>query len=168
MAAEATAFDERRTTGRPPWMERPSRAMQITKILVLLFLAFVMIFPFIYVIAVSFSSYQDVIGRGLILFPRHPTLEARCPGYGFARIQIAIEPRKTAAGDIQSNAMTRAEEVAGHAQVDGHLVHAAARHQLGLLPRITILAPNDALAQIHRVSVRVDVDESGHEIRVRR
>ena len=31
-----------------------------------------MIFPFVYVIAVSFSSYKDVVGGGLILFPKHP------------------------------------------------------------------------------------------------
>jgi putative aldouronate transport system permease protein len=35
-----------------------------------------MLFPFVYVISVSFSSYHDVIGGGLILFPKHPTLDA--------------------------------------------------------------------------------------------
>jgi putative aldouronate transport system permease protein len=35
-----------------------------------------MLFPFIYVIAVSFSSYKDIVGQGLIIFPTHPTTEA--------------------------------------------------------------------------------------------
>jgi putative aldouronate transport system permease protein len=39
-------------------------------------LAFVMIFPFIYIISISFSSFKDVAGKGLILIPAHPNLEA--------------------------------------------------------------------------------------------
>ncbi|HEX2912454.1 MAG TPA: carbohydrate ABC transporter permease [Chloroflexia bacterium] len=39
-------------------------------------LAFVMIFPFIYILAVSFSNYTDVAGKGLVLIPAHPTLDA--------------------------------------------------------------------------------------------
>jgi putative aldouronate transport system permease protein len=42
----------------------------------LLVLAVVMLFPFVYVIAVSFSSYKDIVGQGLIIFPTHPTTEA--------------------------------------------------------------------------------------------
>ena len=38
--------------------------------------ALVMIFPFVYVVAVSFSSAQDVLGGGLILWPKNPSLEA--------------------------------------------------------------------------------------------
>jgi len=60
----------------PPWMERPSPLARALKALVLILLAFVMLFPFIYVIAVSFSSYKDVVGGGLILWPAHPTLGA--------------------------------------------------------------------------------------------
>ncbi len=61
---------------RPPWMERPTRFAQVSKALVLIVLAVVMLFPFLYVIAVSFSSYRDVMGGGLILFPAHPTFDA--------------------------------------------------------------------------------------------
>lgn len=42
----------------------------------MLVLAVIMIFPFVYVLAVSFSSANDVIGGNLIIFPAHPTLEA--------------------------------------------------------------------------------------------
>jgi putative aldouronate transport system permease protein len=48
----------------------------VAKSVLLIFLAFMMLFPFVYVIAVSFSSYRDVLGGGLILFPAHPTLDA--------------------------------------------------------------------------------------------
>jgi ABC-type glycerol-3-phosphate transport system permease component len=61
---------------RPPWMERPSLLTQIGKGLVLAAIGFLMIFPFIYVLAVSFSSATDAARGGLIIFPRNPSLEA--------------------------------------------------------------------------------------------
>ncbi len=61
---------------RPPWMERPSPLAVVGKGILLTAIAVVMIFPFIYVIAVSFSSYQDVVRGGVVLWPQHPTLEA--------------------------------------------------------------------------------------------
>jgi putative aldouronate transport system permease protein len=77
MSTDALALSEHSTpTGRPPWMEEPSRAERVAKAALLVFLAFIMLFPFIYVIAVSFSSYKDVIGGGLILFPKNPSLDA--------------------------------------------------------------------------------------------
>jgi len=59
-----------------PWMERSSRPARLGKGLLLLALAIVMLFPFVYVVAVSFSSYQDVVRGGMILYPANPTLEA--------------------------------------------------------------------------------------------
>lgn len=61
---------------RPPWMEPPSPVATIGKAVTLILVTLVMLFPFIYVIAISFSSYKDVVGGGLILWPAHPTLEA--------------------------------------------------------------------------------------------
>ena len=72
MSIEATAT----RSGRPPWMEQPSPAARFAKTGLMIVLALVMLFPFVYVIAVSFSSYRDVVGAGLILFPKHPTLDA--------------------------------------------------------------------------------------------
>jgi putative aldouronate transport system permease protein len=57
-------------------MEAPSLPEQILKGVLLGLIALVMIFPFVYVIAVSFSSAQDVLGGGLILWPKNPSLEA--------------------------------------------------------------------------------------------
>jgi ABC-type glycerol-3-phosphate transport system permease component len=65
-----------RAQGLAPWMERPHPLARVGKAFLLAVLAIVMLFPFVYVIAVSFSSYKDVLGGGLILFPRHPTLDA--------------------------------------------------------------------------------------------
>lgn len=63
-------------TARPAWMERPSPLAQVAKALLLIVLALVMLFPFVYVVAVSFSSYEDVVRGGLVLIPRSPTFEA--------------------------------------------------------------------------------------------
>ncbi|MGI8690959.1 MAG: carbohydrate ABC transporter permease [Thermomicrobiales bacterium] len=60
----------------PPWMEKPSLVARVGKGALLVVLAVLMLFPFVYVIAVSFSGYKDVVGGGLIFFPAHPTLEA--------------------------------------------------------------------------------------------
>ncbi|MGN6361660.1 MAG: carbohydrate ABC transporter permease [Thermomicrobiales bacterium] len=66
----------RRSVARPVWMEAPHPLAQIGKVVFLLLVAVVMIFPFVYIVAVSFSSARDVLASGLILFPKHPTLEA--------------------------------------------------------------------------------------------
>jgi putative aldouronate transport system permease protein len=60
----------------PPWQERPGVLARVGKALLLIVLALVMLFPIVYVIAVSFSSARDVVAGGLILFPAHPTLDA--------------------------------------------------------------------------------------------
>lgn len=67
---------KRRPDGMPPWMEEPSLPTKVGKAVLLTLIALVMVFPFTYVLAVSFSSYKDVVGGGLILFPANPTLDA--------------------------------------------------------------------------------------------
>src|SRR5215470_3883137 len=74
--AGGLGVDDRRVSGRPAWMEPPSLPEQILKVTFLGLIALVMIFPFVYVIAVSFSSAQDVLAGGLILWPKNPSLEA--------------------------------------------------------------------------------------------
>lgn len=66
----------RSSSARPPWMEKPSTAAWLARTVLMVVLAISMLFPFVYVFAVSFSSYQDVLGGGLILFPKHPSLDA--------------------------------------------------------------------------------------------
>ncbi len=67
---------KQRSVNRPIWMEEPSLFIKIMKAVALISIVFVTLFPMVYVVAVSFSSNKDVIGGGLILFPRNPTLES--------------------------------------------------------------------------------------------
>ncbi len=66
----------RRPRKQAPWMEDPHPLLLAAKFLTLAFIVVVMLFPFVHVVAVSFSSYQDVLTSGLVLFPRNPTLDA--------------------------------------------------------------------------------------------
>jgi ABC-type glycerol-3-phosphate transport system permease component len=66
----------RRPNGMPPWMEAPGPAAKVGKAVLLTLITLVMVFPFTYVVAVSFSSYKDVLSGGLILFPANPTADA--------------------------------------------------------------------------------------------
>jgi putative aldouronate transport system permease protein len=76
MARQVAVSATRKPSAYPPWAEKPSPVARVGKVILLAVLAVLMLFPFVYVIAVSFSSYKDVVGGGLILFPAHPTLEA--------------------------------------------------------------------------------------------
>ena len=76
-AAAATGWrTRRRPASRPAWMEQPSLLAQLAKGLFLAFIALIMLFPIVYVVAVSFSSAKDVLSGGLILWPKSPSLEA--------------------------------------------------------------------------------------------
>lgn len=59
-----------------PWMEETPLWLQVIKGITLLFIAIIMLLPFVNVVAISFSSAKDVIEGGFTLFPRNPTLES--------------------------------------------------------------------------------------------
>lgn len=75
-AAAATVTAPHRSSGRPVWMEEPHPLFTAAKVLLLTSIVIIMVFPMVYVAAVSFSSSKDVLAGGLILFPRNPTLDA--------------------------------------------------------------------------------------------
>jgi ABC-type glycerol-3-phosphate transport system permease component len=79
------------STNRPTWMEKPSRISSVAKGVILVVIAILMLFPFVYVLAVSLSSNQDVIKGGLILFPAHPTLDAYRAVLGGGAITHALQ-----------------------------------------------------------------------------
>lgn len=56
----------RKTSGRPPWMSRPSRGMQVVKFVLIAFIVLVMLYPFIYVIAFSFADRNSVSSGQLL------------------------------------------------------------------------------------------------------
>jgi putative aldouronate transport system permease protein len=58
------------------WMERPSLTARVIKIVALIAIITVMLFPFIYVLSVSLSSDRDLQGANVPLIPLHPTLGA--------------------------------------------------------------------------------------------
>lgn len=58
-----------------PWMERSSFIGRWTLRVSMGLLAVIMLFPFVYVLAVSFSSPQDV-SNSLVILPVHPSLAA--------------------------------------------------------------------------------------------
>jgi putative aldouronate transport system permease protein len=60
----------------PSWRERPGIPAQLIKVVVLLAIVVVMLFPFWYVLSVSLSSERDLQGANVALFPLHPTLLA--------------------------------------------------------------------------------------------
>lgn len=61
---------------RPVWMERPTVPTSVIKAIVLVVIAVIMLYPFVYVISVSLSSPDAVRAGDVLLFPIDPTLEA--------------------------------------------------------------------------------------------
>ncbi|MGB3328232.1 MAG: hypothetical protein WBA46_04705, partial [Thermomicrobiales bacterium] len=61
---------------RPIWMEEPGPLMRAGKFLILAFIVIVMLFPIVYVVSMSFSSAEDAMRGGLVLWPKNPTLDA--------------------------------------------------------------------------------------------
>ncbi|HZR38808.1 MAG TPA: carbohydrate ABC transporter permease [Ktedonobacteraceae bacterium] len=60
----------------PPWMERSDFVTRWAIRIIMIVLAALMLFPFAYVLAVSFSNLQDVVSGKLVIFPSHPTFAA--------------------------------------------------------------------------------------------
>jgi len=77
-----------------PWMEKQSFLSRWSLRAIMLVLAILVLFPFIYILAVSFSNSADVADGKLIIFPLHPTLDAYnwvLQGTGFVQgLEISI------------------------------------------------------------------------------
>lgn len=93
---------------RAPWMERPTLLGQATKALLLSLIGAVMVLPFVYIVAVSFSSYQDVLRGGVVLFPANPTLEAYTTvlGSGIVTRALLVSAALTIGGTALNMALT--------------------------------------------------------------
>ena len=65
-----------RREGQPLWVETPHPLVRVGKAALLTLIGISMTFPFIYVIAVSLSSYEDVINGGFVFNPSHFNLDA--------------------------------------------------------------------------------------------
>lgn len=60
----------------PPWIKRQNPLFRVFRAVVLAGCVVAVAFPFLYVLSVSFASTKDLDQRGVLLFPRHPTLAA--------------------------------------------------------------------------------------------
>lgn len=59
-----------------PWMEKPSFLSRWSLRLTMLVIVGIVLFPFVYVLAISLSSAQDIASGRLIIFPAHLSLDA--------------------------------------------------------------------------------------------
>ncbi len=75
-AAKTKKRSPRRSPGRPIWMVEPKPIMRFLKFVTLAFIVIVMLFPIVYVVSMSFSSAQDAMRGGLVLWPKNPSLDA--------------------------------------------------------------------------------------------
>ncbi|MEU5386381.1 carbohydrate ABC transporter permease [Kitasatospora cineracea] len=66
----------RRPSARPVWAERPSRAGAAAKGIVLAVICLVVLYPMVYILAVSLSDQNDLAGSGLLLWPKHWSLQS--------------------------------------------------------------------------------------------
>ena len=72
MAVNSEAINE-----RPAWLEKDTKLLRAVKIGVFGVILFVVIYPFLSVLATSLASEPDVIKNGgLVIWPEHPTLGA--------------------------------------------------------------------------------------------
>src|SRR5680860_628727 len=76
LAPVATTGRRRQSRKLAPWMEETPLWLRMLKGVTLIFIASVMLLPFINVVATSFSSARDVIEGGFLLFPSNPTLDS--------------------------------------------------------------------------------------------
>ncbi len=76
-SAQKTPRTTRKSDGRPPWMEKPTRLGQTAKALAVVVVVAAVAYPLLGVIGTSFASQTDIIrSSGLVLWPDHPTLDA--------------------------------------------------------------------------------------------
>ncbi len=62
---------------RPAWLEQETRLQSIVKLCVFAVIIFVVVYPFLSVLATSLASEPDVIKNGgLVIWPEHPTFNA--------------------------------------------------------------------------------------------
>ncbi|GAA4982114.1 carbohydrate ABC transporter permease [Kitasatospora paranensis] len=66
----------RRPSARPVWAERPSRVGTAAKGFVLAVICLAVLYPMVYILAVSLSAQNDLAGDGLLLWPEHWSLQS--------------------------------------------------------------------------------------------
>jgi ABC-type glycerol-3-phosphate transport system permease component len=95
-------------SSRPVWMENPTIAGRVSKFIVLAIVVIVMLFPFVYVLSISFSSERDLSGANASLIPAHPTWAAYQQIFAGGIVTRALEVSVgvTAIGTVACMVMT--------------------------------------------------------------
>ena len=84
----------------------------------------------------------------------------------FTSVHVAVEARKIAARDFETQTVAGAKYIARRPQVDDEPVDLAGVHENWARLRIAIARPNDSFGQIFREAVGPDVHEFAGEIGV--
>jgi hypothetical protein len=82
----------------------------------------------------------------------------------FARIEIAIEAWKIAAGNLQAQRVTAKKDVARSPKIEGYFIDLSRIHQDGVLRRSTVTHAKNTFGKILREPVGRDVHEFRREI----
>ena len=75
------------------------------------------------------------------------------------RIQIPIEAREIAAGDVDADAMRGFEDIARRPQINRVFMDLARLNRLSFFGRVAKARANDAVAQVARIACRIDVND---------
>ena len=84
----------------------------------------------------------------------------------FPRIEIAIEAREIAAGNLQPQRVTAQKDVARGPKIEGYFVDLSRVHQNGMLGGSTVAHAKDTFGEILREPIGRDVDEFRREVRI--
>ncbi|GAA5014142.1 carbohydrate ABC transporter permease [Actinopolymorpha pittospori] len=92
----------------PIWIEKPSVGTRIVKVVTIAVIVIVMLFPFLYVLAVSLSTQADLAGSSVTLIPKNPTLEAyrQILAGGVVTRALVVSICVTVVGTVVSMVMT--------------------------------------------------------------
>src|SRR6266478_4691499 len=105
----------------------------------------------------------------LVMEDRLPgRLPPRAGGLVLARVQVAVEAREIAGGDLEADAMAGQEDVAGGPEVDGEARHLARDEGRGGRARLAVAGAHDAVRQVLGIAVGAHVHELRGEVGVGR
>src|SRR5215207_9530974 len=83
-------------------------------------------------------------------------------------VEVAVEAREVAAAHLQTDAMPPAEEIAGRPEVDGVFEWLTRRNRSGSVGALAVAGADDAVGEITRGAVWIDINQLPREIGVRR
>ena len=86
--------------------------------------------------------------------------------WGVTRVHVAVEAGEVAARDIQANTVTAMENLTHIAHIDCVLIDDTRVYQLRFEDGPSIARPYDALGNIVRAAIRVNIDKLDSEVSV--